>query len=789
MVQCNDLVVDGTVVPVEAEFDYLCPENFTNVTVGLPALVTSVATWLVVLFFVWRISRAPKGTELAEKISKAIRIGADAFIRLEYTWLTIMVLLLFILIAVAVNWRTGICYLVGAAVSALCGYIGMKISTYSNVKTAAAAEKGLNDALTVAFASGSVMGLSVVSFGLAALSILLMAFDTEAIEGRGALSGFGMGASTVSIFARVGGGIFTKAADVGADLVGKVEKNLPEDDVRNPATIADNVGDNVGDVAGMGADLFSSFVGSIVASALLAIREGYGRIGVALPFWVSMAGIVAAVIGIFTVRCRDGATQHDLLIRLRWALTIAGAFQVGFVAIIIYALDMKWELFGCVVIGLAAGSIIGIISEYFTSYSYTPTRTIAKASRIGPANVVIEGLSVGMYSVILPTLIIASTIIATLHLSDGFYGVALASTGLLSTLGITLATDAYGPVADNAGGIAEMSHMPEHTRKNTDVLDALGNTTAAIGKGFATSSAVLTAVSLLANFVWRVDSGPVDVIASKFFIAGTLVGAMLPYWFGGLTMGAVNRAAQAVVVEVRRQLDTIPGLLEGRADADYHRCVTMVTAGSLHAMVFPVLLVILSPLIIGIGLGYQMLAGMILGAIVSGYMLGGMMSAAGGAWDNGKKYIESGHLGGKNSKAHKAAVVGDTIGDPFKDTSGPALNILVKLVSYISVTLSSVFENQADYWWVSLIIIGILIVFVPLWERFTPEGMRAQDVEKVIDELNNEAIRAAGGEVEGHSGGSSSAVEMQPLAASSSVVTPLASDDDDHHSVHFRYSD
>jgi len=774
---------------VTKEFAYLCDETFTNIHVGLPPLITAAVAWLIILFFIWRISCAPKGTEIAEKISKAIRIGADAFITLEYKWLTIMVCILFVLIAAAVNWRTGICYLVGAIVSALCGYLGMKISTYANVKTAAAAEKGLNDALSVAFNSGSVMGLSVVSFGLAALAVLLMAFDTEAIEGRGALSGFGMGASTVSIFARVGGGIFTKAADVGADLVGKVEKNLPEDDVRNPATIADNVGDNVGDVAGMGADLFSSFVGSIVASSLLAIRENYGRVGVALPFWVSMAGIVAAVIGIACVRCRDGATQHDLLIVLRRAMVVSGVFQIGFCAIIIYALDMKWELFGCVVIGLAAGSIIGIISEFFTSYSYAPTRTIAKSARIGPANVVIEGLSVGMYSVILPTLIIASTIIATLHLSGGFYGVALASTGLLSTLGITLATDAYGPVADNAGGIAEMSHMPEHTRKNTDVLDALGNTTAAIGKGFATSSAVLTAVSLLANFVWRVDSGNVDVINSKYFISGSLVGAMLPYWFGALTMGAVNRAAQAVVVEVRRQLDTIPGLLEGRADADYHRCVTMVTGGALHAMVFPVLLVILSPLIIGIGLGYQMLAGMILGAIISGYMLGGMMSAAGGAWDNGKKYIESGHLGGKNSKAHKAAVVGDTIGDPFKDTSGPALNILVKLVSYISVTLASVFENQADYWWASLIIIGVMIVFVPLWERATPAGMRAQDVEKVIDELNNEAIRqqAAGEAPEGHS--SSSAVEMQTIAASSAVVTPLASDDDDHHSVHFRYSD
>lgn len=617
-------------------------------------------------------------------------------------------------------------YLCGAFTSALCGFIGMKIATYSNVRTATAAERGLNEALSVSFSSGCVMGLTVVSFGLAAISALLMIFDDNAITGKAALTGFGMGASTVSIFARVGGGIFTKAADVGADLVGKVEEDFPEDDVRNPATIADNVGDNVGDVAGMGADLFSSFVGSIIASSVLGYTM-IGNAGVALPYWISMSGIVCAIIGMITVSTPEDANQNQLLNILRRGMGLAAALNVGCMAVVIHVLDLEWKLFGCLVIGIAAGIAISNWSEYFTSSAYKPTRGIHLAGAFGPGNVIIEGVSVGSYSTIGPVLIIASVIIAVRALSGSAYGIALASTGLLSTLGITLATDAYGPVADNAGGIAEMAHMPAHTRHNTDTLDALGNTTAAVGKGFAVGSAVLTAVSLLTTFTNRVGFLEIDAIQDQRFIPGVLVGAMLPYAFAAMTMGSVCSAAGAVVVEVRRQLNTIPGLREGApgATAEHTRCVGMVTDAALYSMVYPALLVVLSPLIIGIGLGPKMLAGLLLGAITSGFVLGCMMNSAGGAWDNAKKFAEA--SGQKGTPQHKSCVVGDTVGDPFKDTSGPSINIQIKLMSYISVVLAPVFENQIDYWWVALIIIGALMIFVPIWQTLMPDGLKPQD--------------------------------------------------------------
>jgi len=444
-------------------------------------------------------------------------------------------------------------------------------------------------------------------------------------------------------------------------------------------------------------------------------------------------------------------------------------------ALIVWILDVSWEFYGCIIIGLAAGLMIGTVSEIFTSSAYPPVMSIAKSSRIGPANVVIAGLSVGMYSCITPSLIIASTVLATFSLAGGVYGIALASTGLLSTLGITLATDAYGPVADNAGGIAEMAGLPEQTRHNTDVLDALGNTTAAVGKGFAVGSAVLTALSLMSTFVTRANVTAINATTNQYFLAGSLVGAMLPYWFGALTMGAVNQAAQAVVVEVRRQFQEIKGLLEGTAEADYERCVTMITGGALHAMVFPVFLVVLSPIIFGIGLGPAFLAGLILGAIVSGFMLGGMMSASGGAWDNAKKFIESpggkGEFGGKGRAPHKAAVVGDTIGDPFKDTSGPALNILIKLMSYISVVLAPVFRNQADYWWVSLIIIGALIVFVPWWSiKMTPNGMRPEKVEEITKQLLANEQVAVAGTTNGHE-------SKEPQHRVPTVVPPIVAPD------------
>lgn len=710
-----------------------------TVVIGVPALVVSALGALTALGFFFRIRASPssledngdperkKMSDKIEELGACIALGARTFLHKEYSYLLGVMLCLYVLVSAAVNWRTGICYLCGALTSASCGYVGMMIATYSNTRTAIAAEKGLNAALTVSFTSGSIMGLTVVSLGLGAISSLLMIFDEEAIGGIACLTGFGMGASTVSIFARVAGGIFTKAADVGADLVGKVEEDFPEDDVRNPATIADNVGDNVGDVAGMGADLFSSFVGSIIASSVLGYKQK-GYAGIALPFWISMAGIICAVIGMFTIRTKEGATQSDLLNVLRRGMFTAAILELACMAIIIAVLNMDWSLFFCLMIGLVAGILISFWSEYFTSGAYAPTQRIANSGLFGPANVIIEGISVGSYSTVGPVLIIASTIIAVRVLSGSAFGIALASTGLLSILGITLATDAYGPVADNAGGIAEMAHMPAQCRVTTDALDALGNTTAAVGKGFAVGSAVLTAISLLTTYTVRVGiASTLDPINDDFFIPGVLVGAMLPYAFAALTMGAVASAAGAVVNEVRRQLREIVGLREGveGVKADHEKCVGMVTGAALYMMIPPAGLVILSPLVFGIGLGPEMLAGVLFGAISSGFVLGGMMNAAGGAWDNAKKMNEKD--GQKGSFKHKATVVGDTVGDPFKDTSGPALNIQIKLMSYISVVLVPVFRHQKSYWWVSLIIIGLVLLLTPYYLSQCPEGARDSD--------------------------------------------------------------
>jgi len=506
-----------------------------------------------------------------------------------------------------------------------------------------------------------------------------------------------------------------------------VEEDFPEDDVRNPATIADNVGDNVGDVAGMGADLFSSFVGSIIASSVLGFKQ-HGYAGIALPFWISMAGIICAIIGMLTIQTKEDATQGDLLNVLRRGIFTAAFLELACMAVIVAVLNMDWALFFCLMIGLVAGILISFWSEYFTSGAYAPTQRIANSGVFGPANVIIEGISVGSYSTIGPVLIIASTIISVRVLSGSAFGIALASTGLLSILAITLATDAYGPVADNAGGIAEMAHMPPQCRVNTDALDALGNTTAAVGKGFAVGSAVLTAVSLLTTFTVRV--GIVDSlnpISDTFFMPGVLVGAMLPYAFAALTMGAVASAAGAVVNEVRRQLKDIVGLREGAegVKADHEKCVDMVTGAALYMMIPPAGLCILSPLVFGIGLGPEMLAGVLFGAISSGFVLGGMMNAAGGAWDNAKKMNEKD--GQKGSFKHKSTVVGDTVGDPFKDTSGPAINIQIKLMSYISVVLVPVFRHQKQYWWAALIIIGVVLLLTPLYLSMCPEGAKDAD--------------------------------------------------------------
>jgi len=737
-------------------------DDITEVTCGLPPLIVSSLGAIVCLLKVYKLTLAPNqlpvplpeknGVKLSDedvkKMNKTIEVlgiaintGAATFLQKEYTYLALAVSVLFVLVSAAVDWRTGLCYLAGSFTSAVCGYIGMMVATYSNTRTSVAAQEGMNAALDVAFTSGSVMGLSVVSLGLFAISALLMAFGGNAIGGEGALTGFGMGASTVSIFARVAGGIFTKAADVGADLVGKVEEDFPEDDVRNPATIADNVGDNVGDVAGMGADLFSSFVGSNIASAVLGYKN-IGIKGIALPFWISMAGIVAAIIGMMTIRTKEGASQSDLLNVLRTAMFTSAFLELGFTAVIVAVLDVDWELFFCVMIGLAAGILISFWSEYFTSGAYGPTQRISSSGIFGPANVIIEGISVGSYSTIGPVLIIASTIIAVKELSGSAFGIALASTGLLSILGITLATDAYGPVADNAGGVAEMAHMPKWVRVNTDALDALGNTTAAVGKGFAVGSAVLTAISLLTTYTVRVGIiDTLDPIASLFFFPGVLVGAMLPFAFAALTMGAVASGAGSVVNEVRRQLDSIPGLREGKegAVADHAHCVAMVTTSALYLMVPPAALVILSPLIFGIGLGPDMLAGVLLGAISSGFVLGGMMNAAGGAWDNAKKMNE----GVKGTPKHLATVVGDTVGDPFKDTSGPAINIQIKLMSYISVVLAPVFKSQKDYWWAALIIIGVVMLFAPYYVSKCPVELTTEARLKLFEESIYKNVSAA----------------------------------------------
>lgn len=724
-------------------------DDFNTIVIGLPPLLVSILGMFVAMGFVYRISLCPNSPKndpekgkVIQAIGLAVSQGARTFLHKEYSYLAVTVAALFVLLCIVIDWKSGLCYLAGATTSAICGYIGMMVATYSNTRTTIAAEEGLNAALRVSFTAGSVMGLTVVSLGLASISALLMAFDDDAIDGVVALSGFGMGASTVSIFARVAGGIFTKAADVGADLVGKVEEDFPEDDVRNPATIADNVGDNVGDVAGMGADLYSSFVGSIIASAILGFRN-HGLVGIALPYWISTSGIVCAIIGMALVRTKEGASQNDLLNVLRRAMFSAAFLEMGCMAVVIHVLRMDWRLFFCLVIGLAAGIMISFWSEYFTSGAYPPTQQIAAAGILGPANVIIEGLSAGSYSTVGPVLIIASTIIAVKALSQSAFGIALASTGMLSTLGITLATDAYGPVADNAGGIAEMAHMPPHVRHNTDTLDALGNTTAAVGKGFAVGSAVLTAVSLLTTYSTRVGiNESLNPINSFYFIPGVLVGAMLPYAFSALTMGAVATSAGAVVVEVRRQLNEIPGLREGKegVHADHVRCVAMVTEAALYKMVPPAAIVILSPMIFGIGLGPEMLAGLLLGAICSGFVLGGMMNAAGGAWDNAKKLNEQG--GQKGSFKHKSTVVGDTVGDPFKDTSGPAINIQIKLMSYISVVLVPVFRHQVDYWWVSLIIIGVVLLATPLYIHLCPASIKGDDVKKAFAQSNGVAYAA-----------------------------------------------
>ena len=680
------------------------------------ALAAGAAALLFAAITALRVIRAPAGNDTMRGIGDSIREGAAAFLRREYMTLLPFVAVVAVVLGVLdytvfdhgiAAPATAISYLAGTLCSGLAGVVGMNVAVRANVRTAAAAMTGLNPALRVAFSSGSVMGVTVVGIGLLGVTILYLIFQNIS-----AVAGFGFGASSIALFARVGGGIFTKAADVGSDLVGKVEAGIPEDDPRNPGVIADNVGDNVGDVAGMGADLFESYVGSIISAIALsasAVALAVGGQGAewnspqsVFPMLLAGSGIVAAILGTFIVRSGEQANFERLLWALRYGIFGAGGLLIVFAAILTITLTDNWYWFGCVVAGLLAGTIIGVATEYYTSYSYKPTQKVSESSQTGAATVIISGIATGMMSTLIPVVCVSVAILLAYWFA-GFYGVALAGVGLLSTLGITLATDAYGPVADNAGGIAEQAQLEPQVRERTDALDALGNTTAATGKGFAIGSAALTALALLAAY--SVNAGLIQIGADGRLVEGSLginllqpsvlvgliIGAMLPFIFSALTMQAVGRAAQGIVDEVRRQFREIPGLMEGEARPDSARCVDISTRGALREMILPGVLAVLAPIATGFILGEAALGGLLIGSVAAGFMLAVMMASAGGAWDNAKKYVELGNFGGKGSDSHKAAVEGDVVGDPFKDTSGPSLNILLKLMAVVSLVFAPVF--------------------------------------------------------------------------------------------------
>ena len=693
----------------------------------MESLYLSLGAAVLALLFAALIARQvlseDPGDETMQRIGVAIQEGARAFLQREYTFLAAFVVVIVIALAVFVDFdmldrfgddrgeltdlpRTAISYLIGAIASASAGYIGMYVAVRANVRTAAKARQGLNPALRVAFSSGTVMGVTVTGLSLLCISVLYLLFQDVR-----PLTGFAFGASSIALFARVGGGIYTKAADVGADLVGKVEAGIPEDDPRNPATIADNVGDNVGDVAGMGADLFESYTGSIVATMSLAAVAviGVGENAVfdgatdladhvadpfVLPLLVMAVGIVASILGTFLVRSSEDASIGRLLWALRAGIFSASGMVLVGTATIVIALDLDWRLFWAVVTGLVAGQVIGTVTEYYTAYEYSPTRKLAEQAETGAGTIVIGGLGLGMLSTAVPLLTIVVAIWATFQLA-GLYGIALAAVGMLSPLGITLASDAYGPVADNAGGIAEQAGLPPEVRERTDALDSLGNTTAATGKGFAIGSAVLTAMALMVTYseIVRERSGEAFVLdlLEVEVLVGLLIGALMPFIFGALTMGAVGRAAMAMVNEVRRQFREHPGIMDGTEEPDHRRAVAIATEGAIREMILPGALAVSVPILVGAIIGATALGGLLVGSIASGALLALMMANAGGAWDNAKKYIEAGALGGKGSEAHKAAVVGDTVGDPFKDTSGPSMNILLKLMSIVAVVFGPLF--------------------------------------------------------------------------------------------------
>ncbi|HEU0074964.1 MAG TPA: sodium-translocating pyrophosphatase [Dehalococcoidia bacterium] len=688
------------------------------------AIVAAAGALLFAFITAQRVLAEDQGDDTMRAIALAIQEGAGAFLRREYTYLAIFVVVVFAVLVIFIDYdvldrfgqqsgnltdapRTGVSYVIGALASALAGYIGMKIAVEANVRTAAKAREGLNPALRVAFSSGSVMGMSVVGISLLCIAILYLIFENVQ-----PLTGFAFGASSIALFARVGGGIYTKAADVGADLVGKVEAGIPEDDPRNPATIADNVGDNVGDVAGMGADLFESYTGAIVATMALATVAivGFGENArfaapanfepitnplefdadpLVLPLLIMAIGIGSAIIGTFLVRTGEQASMGRLLMALRIGIFSAGGLVLVGTAAAVAIMGLEAELFFAVLIGLVAGQLIGTATEYYTAYEYSPTKKLAQTAETGPATIIIGGLGLGMLSTAIPLLVIVAAIYITNELA-GLYGIALAAVGMLSTLGVTLASDAYGPVADNAGGIAEQAHLPAEVRERTDALDSLGNTTAATGKGFAIGSAVLTALALMVTYSQLVGISTLDLLVVDVLI-GALIGGLMPFIFSALTMAAVGRAAMAMVNEVRRQFRDIPGIMEGTGKPEYAKAVAIATDGALKEMIVPGVLAISVPIAVGAIIGAEALGGLLIGSIISGALMALMMANAGGAWDNAKKYIEAGNLGGKGSEAHKAAVVGDTVGDPFKDTSGPALNILLKLMAIVAVVFGPLF--------------------------------------------------------------------------------------------------